>query len=195
MQCTCYWFMQLKQIVLHRSCYLNCYLILWLMLLFVLNVTQRARALSRRAEETEAAGNEENQYLYWYFHTLLCTLCNYKVSVNLHPGKGCWDALLAQGSRALWARTGLVSCENLMRCFHSCNRRCIYWAEKWCKMSQCFSTRSWCSLRVRLCSLSPVNVLLARQSIRFCRPFFSCHLLLRLTPQCRGWSPGKHQPG
>lgn len=109
MQCTCYWFMQLKQIVLHRSWYLNCYLILWLMMLFVLNVTQRARALSRRAEETEAAGNEENQYLYWYFHTLLCTLCNHKVSVNLHPGKGCWDALLAQGSRALGARTGLQS--------------------------------------------------------------------------------------
>lgn len=59
------------------------------MLLFVLDVTQRAGALSRRAEEEEAEGNQENKHLYWDFHTLLCTLCNYKVSVNPHPGKGC----------------------------------------------------------------------------------------------------------
>jgi len=57
------------------------------MFLFVLNVTQRERALSRRTEETEAASNKENKYLYWYFYTLFCTLCNYKVSVNLHTGK------------------------------------------------------------------------------------------------------------
>ncbi|TFK07846.1 4-hydroxy-2-oxoglutarate aldolase, mitochondrial [Platysternon megacephalum] len=48
------------------------------MLLFVLNVTQCTRALSRRTKETAATSNKENQYLYWYFYTLFCTLCNYK---------------------------------------------------------------------------------------------------------------------
>lgn len=81
-----------------------CYLILWFMFLFVLNVTQRKRALSRRTKEEEAASNKENKYLYRYFHTLFCTLCNYEVSVNLHTGKEYWDALLAQRIRALQAR-------------------------------------------------------------------------------------------
>lgn len=81
-----------------------CYLILWFIFLFVLNVTQRKRALSRRTKETEATSNKENKYLYRYFYTLFCTLCNYKVSVNLHTGKDYWDALLTQRSRAHWTR-------------------------------------------------------------------------------------------
>lgn len=60
-----------------------CYLILWFMFLFVLNVAQCKRALSRRAEETEATSNKENKYLHWYLYTLFCTLCYHKVSRNL----------------------------------------------------------------------------------------------------------------
>lgn len=81
-----------------------CYLILWFMFLFVLNVTQRKRALSRRTKETEAASNKENKYLYRYFYTLFCTLCNYKVSAILHTGKDYWDVLLTRRSRACWTR-------------------------------------------------------------------------------------------
>lgn len=86
-------FVQLNQIVLHHSmvkplqivsccCDWCCYLC-WM--------SQCPRALSRRAEEAQAAGDEENQHLHWYFHSLLCTLCNHQVSGNLHAGKGCWD--------------------------------------------------------------------------------------------------------
>lgn len=96
-KCICYWFKQLKEIVLHHPMVKPLQIVAWCCdwcscLCWV--VPQRAGALSRGAKEAEAAGHEENQHLHWYFHTLLCTLCDHKVSVSLHPGKG---ALLTPG--------------------------------------------------------------------------------------------------
>lgn len=114
-----------------------CYLVLWFMFLFVLNVTQRKRALSRRTKETEAASNKENKYLYWYFYTLFCTLCNYKVSAILLTGKVCWDALLTERSRARWTRTWLKSPANILCTFSPPMTEIAFTGlTKLCKVSQ-----------------------------------------------------------
>lgn len=173
-----------------------CCLVLWFLFLFVLNVTQRERALSRRTKETEAASNQENKYLYWYLYTLFCTLCNYEVSANLPTAEVYWDAILSQ--RRVNQELSQLSRERRVQVPLLWQRLQLLSREKDVKSDSAHPVRSQCSLWATLCSAVPVERVDAwewfRKSVHrvLQTSFRSCsHLLLRGPPGFRGWSAGE----